>query len=113
MMTMKINKVKVSFKIDPGAQVHLLPIQYYDKMNKKPNIKKTKITLYVYNKIKIPSHGEISAGLKYKKTEMKTTVLLVDDEQQPIIGLETAESMGFVARVQEVEQDFKNTVLKK
>ena len=82
-------------------------------MNKKPKIKKTRITLYAYNKSKIPSHGEISVDLKYKKTEMKTKFLLVDDERQPIIGLETAEAMGFVARVQAVEQDLKGTVLKK
>ena len=96
MTTMKINNVKVNFKIDTGAQVNLLPIRYYDEMNKKTKIKKTKITLYAYNKSKIPSHGEISADLKYKKTEMKTKFLLVDDERQPIIGLETAEAMGFV-----------------
>ena len=58
-------------------------------MNKKTKIKKTKITLYAYNKSKIPSHGEISVDLKYKKTEMKTKFVLVDDERQPIIGLET------------------------
>ena len=44
---------------------------------------------------------------------MKTKFLLVDDERQPIIGLETAEAMGFVAQVQAVEQDLKDTVLKK
>ena len=44
---------------------------------------------------------------------MKTKFVLVDDERQPIIGLETAEAMGFVARVQTVEQDLKDTVLKK
>ena len=82
-------------------------------MNKKSKIKKTKITLYVYNKSKIPSHGEISVDLKYKKTEIKTKFLLVDNERQPIIRLETAEAMGFVGRVQEVEQDLKDTVLKK
>ena len=109
---MKINNVKVNFKIDTGAQVNLLPIRYYDEMNKKTKIKKTKITLYAYNKSKIPSHGEISVDLKYKKTEMKTKFLLVD-ERQPIIGLETAEATGFVARVQAVEQDLKDTVLKK
>ena len=113
MMTIKINNVKVNFKIDTGAQLNLLPIRYYNEMNKKTKTKKTKITLYAYNKRKIPSHGEISADLKYKKTEMKTKFLLVDDERQPIIGLETAEAVGFVGRVQAVEQDLKDTVLKK
>ena len=43
-------------------------------MNKKTKIKKTKITLYAYNKSKIPSHGEISVDLKYKKNRNENQI---------------------------------------
>lgn len=42
-----IDKVKVTFKIDTGANINVLPLYYIDKNNQK-EINQRKIKLYVF-----------------------------------------------------------------
>jgi len=61
-----INNVKVTFKIDTGANVNVLPLCYIDKNHQK-EIKQSEIKLYAFGGTSIEALGKINLNCKIIK----------------------------------------------
>ena len=88
----------VTFKLDSGADVTLLPPSTYSKLTYKPLLSKTQKKLYGPCRYDLRCRGEFQAMLKYGPKTWKTTIAL-DDLNGPLLGRIACQKLGVVAKV--------------
>lgn len=99
----KINKSKVRFKIDSGAQCNVIPSTVCSKAGiKKLHRSKAKLVSYTGHSIKTIGKADISISVQGKYHVIPVQV--VDSETVPVLGLQSSVDLGLIQRVYTAEK---------
>ncbi|XP_063391344.1 uncharacterized protein K02A2.6-like [Cydia fagiglandana] len=102
---LKINNVPVSFKLDTGAQVNILPEGYLMKLGiASEDLLKINTRLTEYSGAGINVIGKIFLRVRYKKDLYVLEFKIVDLDSAPILGRDACKELNLVRRVMSVEQ---------
>ena len=88
----------ISFKIDTGSQVNIMPYNIYNQLRPLPSLLNTSLTLSAYNNTNIPVRGKCICIVNHNKMEVPVTFVITSDFT-PILGLPTAEKLGLIKLV--------------
>ena len=101
------NGGKLTCKLDTGAEVSVLPLHTYNKLDTKPTLKSTSMNLTAYGGSSIKPSGTCkltcSNQAKGNTCEVKFYVTPVD--AHPILGLTDCIQLGLIKRVCEIQQE--------
>jgi len=102
---MEVNRSIIPFKIDTGANVNIISHKDYEQLCDKPRLKVCKTTVYAYGGDELPVKGQFVADIVHKKNSHKALIVVSSSEVQPILSLDTSETLGLVKRVYQVQRD--------
>lgn len=94
----QVGNVKFSVKLDTGAECNVLPRHLVDKTKASLQPSRTK-NLISYTDDRMTVLGEVKLQCKLKNEEAKVLFKVVQEKVTPILGLQTCERLGLVARV--------------
>ena len=92
----------MSYKIDTGVQVNVLPKKYFNRLSPRPKLKSTAVKLSAYNDTSIPVAVKSHIPLIHKRKKHHVLFIIVSSETTPIIGLKTSERRSLVQHVFEI-----------
>ena len=105
---------KISFKLDTGSEVNILPFHMYESHCSKTNLVPTKAKLVGYFGNSSKPHGEVLLHVEHKHKFYPVEFMVVDSKN-PIISLSTCKDLNLVRFVDEIEQSdlrLSNEILK-
>ena len=99
--TIKLNLdgTLISFKIDSGAQVNVLPLSKFNLLNPIPDIFESNIKLTAYNGENIPICGTCLINVRYQEKSHQIKFVIAETTSSPIIGLETSIKLNLIKRI--------------
>lgn len=103
---LSVDGVTVPMKIDTGAQVNVLLMEYFKKIKKakeKPKVRPKKLNLRAFNNQQIPYKGVFRATLSGEGRTINALFVLVEEDRQPILGLKASEKLGLIKRVHVID----------
>lgn len=86
------NKKNVTFKIDTGADVTVLPPHLASTYP----LKESKAKLFGANKTRLNVLGQFEATLSYKKRSITQSLFVVENLQQPLLGRDAIQSLKII-----------------
>ena len=104
----RVNGTNISFKLDTGAQVNVLPSNLYNKLNRKPKIEQRKIILKTYTGEIIPTTGVCQADFECNKKKDTVMFVIVPQDFQPVLGLKACEKFNLIKRVHAIKENTVN-----
>ena len=93
----------ITFKIDTGAQVNVLPKSQYNKLLKRPKLLKSSTKLKAYNGSSIPVAGKCIVTVTHGGKSTSVLCVVAEIDAVPILGLKTSASLRLIERVMSVE----------
>lgn len=99
------NKVKLTFKLDTGAQANIVPANVFTKLNTPLKKDKDKLFGYGGHPLKVEGHCELVSRYKDKTTEQ--TFHIVDCNGPPILGFKACKALGLIKVVYAVTDENK------
>ena len=96
------NGSEISYKIDSGAQVNVLPKAIYNKLQQKSRLHPTDVKLSAYNGSGIPVLGRAILNLTHKNKNISVLFIIVDINATPVLGLQTSAKLNLIQRVYQV-----------
>ena len=101
-----MNSTNVTFKIDTGAQCHVIPKSLLHKMSSpQPKLEAATVKLTAYNGTPIPVAGTCFARIKHKGQTVLILVIVVDSDSVPILGLNTCDKLNLIKKVYQMSHD--------
>lgn len=115
-VTVDINKVEISFKIDTGADVNVLPSRYlHDIGLTEQDLIKTAIKLRGYSGGDIKVLGRCFLKLKHKNIDYILEFLIADVNSPPILGRQSCQELNLVKLIGTLDKiehsDVKSAIL--
>ncbi|UYV83953.1 K02A2.6-like [Cordylochernes scorpioides] len=104
----KVNNRQVNFKIDTGADVNVLPLQYYYQSFQRIKLEKSDKVLQGPNGIPLETVGMIHVKLQNKGQHLNSKIYIVDKLKQPLLSGETSEKLNIVRMIQQLSSNFLN-----
>ncbi|UYV70251.1 K02A2.6-like, partial [Cordylochernes scorpioides] len=104
----KVNNRQVNFKIDTGADVNVLPLQYYYQSFQRIKLEKSDKVLQGPNGIPLETVGMIHVKLQNKGQHLNSKIYIVDKLKQPFLSRETSEKLNIVRMIQQFSSNFLN-----
>ena len=95
----EVNGKNIDFKIDTGSQVDIIRHKDYIKLEPKPELFKTGVTLNVYNNTVVPIHGKCVCDVKYGNMKVPIWFIVTEDNLPPVVGLQTSEKLSLIKRI--------------
>ena len=96
----------VSFKLDTGAQVNVLPLKLYRKLGLPAILlKPTSIRLTSYSGNPLKVEGKVSLQGQYKETTKTLDLYVVQTSAPPVLGLKACTDMGLIKVILSVDKD--------
>ncbi|UYV84741.1 K02A2.6-like, partial [Cordylochernes scorpioides] len=95
----KVYNRQVNFKIDTGADVNVLPLQYYYQSFQRIKLEKSDKVLQGPNGIPLETVGMIHVKLQNKGQHLNSKIYIVDKLKQPLLSGETKEHNERVRQV--------------
>ncbi|CAI6350058.1 unnamed protein product [Macrosiphum euphorbiae] len=80
-----INNIKMVIKIDTGAQLNVMPLNEFKKLNTK--LEKSKVIIKAFGGFQIKSLGKIKVCISNNKNKIITYFEVVEYDELPILGL--------------------------
>ena len=102
------NGTNVTYKIDTGAQVNVLPKKLFYSLSNRPKLKPTAIKLTAYSGSNIPVIGKCIANMKLKNRSIPVLFIIAETSSSPILGLKTSENLNLIKRVLHVNSSVAN-----
>ena len=102
MVKLRVNGTQMTFKLDTGADVTVIPESLFNKM-KSPKLSKAKRKLYGPNKSQLNVRGVFTAEFETDKKISEQTVYVVRGLSQPLLGRPAIERLELIAKVDGVE----------
>jgi hypothetical protein len=103
----RINNVDINFKLDTGAEVNIIPINYLNKVGMvRHEIVKTKTTLLSFGNFKTKPIGKVNLNCKLKNVTKNLEFIVVDFKSLPILGLTACTELNLVHKIDSCEQVF-------
>ncbi|XP_031639432.1 uncharacterized protein LOC116351469 [Contarinia nasturtii] len=91
----------ISFKVDTGAEIDVLPLSIFKRLIGNVNLIKTGIILKAFGGQKINPMGMCLIDCKYHNKTLKRRIAVVDIEMTPILGLKSCIEFGIVSKSKE------------
>ncbi|UYV72597.1 K02A2.6-like [Cordylochernes scorpioides] len=104
----KVNNRQVNFKIDTGADVNVLPLQYYYQSFQRIKLEKSDKVLQGPNGIPLETVGMIHVKLQNNGQHLNSKIYIVDKLKQPLLSGETSEKLNIVRMIQQLSSNFLN-----
>ena len=105
---------KIKFKIDTGAEANVMPVDLFQKIVPRPELKETKQILVAYGGTRIPVLGICMLSCTYNKaTTGRYEFFVVKTKAMPILGYEACVDMGLVKVAGTVEQNQETLFIQK
>ncbi|UYV62145.1 K02A2.6-like [Cordylochernes scorpioides] len=104
----KVNNRQINFKIDTGADVNVLPLQYYYQSFQRIKLEKSDKILQGPNGIPLETVGMIHIKLQNKGQHLNSKIYIVDKLKQPLLSGETSEKLNIVRMIQQLSSNFLN-----
>ncbi|UYV61067.1 K02A2.6-like, partial [Cordylochernes scorpioides] len=104
----KVNNRQVNFKIDTGADVNVLPLQYYYQSFQRIKLEKSDKVLQGPNGIPLETMGMIHVKLQNRGQHLNSKIYIVDKLKQPLLSGETSEKLNIVRMIQQLSSNFLN-----
>ena len=103
---------KLTVKLDIGAEVSVLPLHLYDKLQVKPALKPTAMKLSAYAGTPIDPNGTCKLTCTSNSRVCDMTFYVAPVNAQPILGLNDCVQLDFVKRVCALQPELltKNTI---
>jgi hypothetical protein len=98
-ISLKTSGSLVTFKLDTGSQVNILPESVHKALMEKPKIHKANVNLTAYNGGNNPVKGKCVARINVKNKTYPAQFIIVPTDSYPIIGLKTCEQLNLIKRV--------------
>ena len=99
----------VSYKLDTGSQVNIIPQNTYHALQKKPKLCTATEKLMAHDGNAIPVIGKSIVNLARKgKPSIPAQMFVVPTDSSPIIGLETCQRLNLIKRVEILNCDHAN-----
>ena len=92
----------MTFKLDCGADVTVLPSKIYNEMADRPPLIKTSKKLYGPCRYELKCKGQIEALLKHENKSSKETIYVLDDLDCPLLGRSACHKLGAIKKIDEV-----------
>ena len=94
----------VSYMLDTGAQVNILPEKVYKTLTKRPHLTPTKAKLTAYDGGNIPVQGKCIAPINQGSNKtVPVQLFIIKTEASPVIRLKTCEQLNFITHVYKLE----------
>ena len=108
-MPLNINGSMVSFKLDTGAQVNVLPRSTYQKLHRKPPLKPTQSRILAYgSSMPLPLDGQCVCKIQhYNGVSGYLRFFVLAGNAEPILGLSACEQLSLIRRL--CSADLKDT----
>lgn len=97
--TINIQGVNISFKLDTGSEVNIIPYSSIQGMLPKPKINIATRAITSYTGHKIPVKGMSKFLCKTRSNEDMIEFYISAEETQPILGITALDKLGLVARI--------------
>ncbi|UYV75493.1 hypothetical protein LAZ67_13000401 [Cordylochernes scorpioides] len=98
----KVNNRQINFKIDTGADVNVLPLQYYYQSFQRIKLEKSDKILQGPNGIPLETVGMIHVKLQNIGQHLNSKIYIVDKLKQPLLSGETSEKLNIVRMIQQL-----------
>jgi transposase InsO family protein len=99
-----INDVKITMKLDTGAECNVLPMHICEKLKLKVGTSNTK-SLVSYSDHKIPVTGEVTTQCRIRGMERKITFKVIEGRFLPILGRKSCEAAKLIQRVHTIADE--------
>ena len=93
------NNTLVTYKLDTGAEINVLPKTVYMEMQDKPKLLPTAVTLTAYNDTSIPVIGKCIARIKIENKVTPVLFIVADVESSAILGQNTCDKLQLIKRL--------------
>ncbi|XP_046601433.1 uncharacterized protein K02A2.6-like [Neodiprion lecontei] len=108
-----INNHSIEFKIDTGADVNILPMPIFKKINiAKKEIQRTNTKLNCYSGETLNVVGKCNVMCHRKGQKHEIEFFVIDSNGTPLLGRKTSEEINLVKRIYSVEQNSYNELRK-
>ena len=85
-------------KLDTGSDANILSLNMLKLIQPMPEVSNSSITMCAYNGGCIPSIGEAKVTLSYKNNIIKSTMQIIKQCRQPILGTIDCENLNIVKK---------------
>ena len=105
--TLLVNEKPVTFKLDSGADVTVVPYDSLLKLDGQTKLQPTCTDKVLLGpcKYKLNCKGKFTATLTNKSKSMKERIYVAEDLTQPLLGRAAAESLNLINRIHELTSD--------
>ena len=106
---------KMTFKVDTGAQASLIPSEQWEKLPKKPIIRKSNARLQSITDSELQHIGKATVTIMLKTKKVKAEVFITKNSDCAILGLQTEHQLGLIsgssAKVDAVNSTYRGLTL--
>jgi len=101
------NGGKLTCKLDTGAEVSVLPLHTYNKLDSKPTLKSTSMNLTAYggSSIKLGGTCKLTCSNQAKSNTCEVKFYVTPVDTHPILGLTDCIQLGLIKKVCEIQQE--------
>ncbi|XP_063381956.1 uncharacterized protein LOC134668401 [Cydia fagiglandana] len=113
-VTVSINNIEISLKIDTGADTNVLPYSYLEKIGyNKQDILPTLARLRGYSGGEIKVLGRCNLKLRHRNNDYILKFIIADTDSPPILGRDSCQELNVVKLILSVDshKDFKTKFL--
>ena len=106
--TLEVNSKQLNFQLDTGARCNVLTRSDYSKLGQKKKLIKVDVALRSFSGHRIIPDGTVTLSLRCKDQFYDTVFYIVDTRSQSVLGGETAEKVGLIKRINQIQSEFVN-----
>lgn len=93
-----VNKIPVSFKIDSGAEIDVLPLSKLRQLNDRIELQRTDIKLRGFGGNRVQPIGMYTLPLRFNNVILRRQVAIVEFDQTQILGYYSAVKFGIIKK---------------
>ena len=109
--SIQMNEQCISFKLDSGADVTVLPESTYHELQVKSELQSTEKVLLGPCNYKMTCIGKYATTLSTDERSIQEVIYVVRDLERPLLGRRAAESLNLINRVDGItDEEYKATV---
>ena len=96
------NNTTVTYKIDSGAQVNVIPYKTFKKLHSKSKLLKSPVKLTAYNGSNIPVKGQCILRVQHIGKIIPLLFIVADIDSPPILGLRSSQKLNLIQRIMKI-----------
>ena len=100
---LSLNNSPVSFKIDTGGDVTIIPESIYNSLNPSPTLIKSSKTLFGPADTALPTHGYFMGKITHGEKATDQEIFVVTGARQALLGRPAIESLQLVEKINAIE----------